>query len=220
MTCPLRGLKVRSMKIFIFGIDGNMGQRYACILRHLGHKPVGVDISPYPVSNDDLITCDGIIIATPTSTHLQILNEVLKYKKPVLCEKPFINDPSLIPDLKNFLDTAKSESAKISMVSQYDKLKIENWGSRTCYNYYKSGSDGIAWDCINIIWHATGKISLKNESPIWFCIINGRPLRIELMDLAYVQMIEDWLCLPYQPQYERIFKAHQKVVDYLDGKFD
>jgi hypothetical protein len=207
-------------KVFILGNKGNMGQRYAAVLKHLGHVSLGLDrddnLGDYI---DDIISTDAIIIATPTSLHLDDLYLVTKFRKPILCEKPFINKQDQLSHLQDFLLAAKDLKAKITMVSQYDYMKVGREGN-SLYNYYKTGNDGLAWDCINVIWQAKGKITLKNDSPIWTCVINQWPQRIELMDYAYVQMIKEWLEKPYEAQYDRILNAHQKVVDYLDGKFN
>lgn len=207
------------MKIFIFGIKGNMGRRYSAILKYLGYDYDGIDLEDIYDSNRALRHFDRFIIATPTLTHLDFLDSMIDFRKPVLCEKPIITD-SRLNRLEHFVKAAKDSEMKLSMVSQYDHLVVGNKGnSETYYNYFKTGNDGLAWDCINIIWHADGKIHLANDSPVWKCEINGLRLTIDQMDFAYIKMIEKWIEEPYLPQYDRILKSHQKVLDYLDGKF-
>lgn len=204
------------MTTLIIGNKGNMGRRYAAICHSIGEPVVGIDLNEaYPTP--ELEKIDRIIIATPTHTHLRILRTLLHFKKPILCEKPITTDMGA---LEEFLRHAEESKMQLSMVSQYDYFEHGNEHAETSYNYFKSGTDGLAWDCINIIWHARGKIRLSDTSPFWNCFINGRTLPIEMMDDAYFEMIEEWLDTPYKPQYDLIVKKHQKVVDYLDGKFD
>lgn len=203
-------------RVFILGNQGNMAQRYTAVLKHLGHEVDGCDTGELPVTTE----CDAIIIATPTYLHLTHLNHYLYCRKPVLCEKPFINDPEAIGYLKYFLKMAQDARMQVSMVSQYDHLVDYAAEGETLYDYFRSGKDGIAWDCINIIKHAKGKIKLANTSPTWDCQINGVWLNQSDMDWAYVRMIKSWLENPYVPVYDDILNAHQKVLDYIDGKFD
>jgi hypothetical protein len=211
------------MKIYIFGNHGNMGRRYAAILRYLGHEAVGGDVGDEVLDDREFKDYDGFIIATPTDTHLDYVEFLLKCGKPVLCEKPFINDWRRLGVLENVITAAEEQKMQLSMVSQYDFIRFDEKppeGITTYYDFYRSGPDGIAWDCINVMWIATGKVTLKNESPVWKCMINGFNLDIKMMDYAYIEMIESWLKSSYKPQYDRILHSHQKVVDYLDGRFN
>lgn len=208
------------MRVFIIGNKGNMGRRYAAILRHLGHEAVGCDAGEIP----NLELCDAVIVATPTDTHLTLLDFLKECKRPVLCEKPFINEPEAMPYLEHFLKDAERCAMRVSMVSQYDYMlspslrsSLPNLTGLTSYDYFRTGNDGLAWDCINIIWWASGQIQLNNQSPLWKCRINGLRLDQANVDYSYVEMIQEWLRNPYIPQYERILKSHQKVVNFLNG---
>src|SRR3990167_6033651 len=205
-------------KVFIFGNKGNMGRRYAAILRDLKHNAVGCDVGDSAAAwSFDYGTSDAVIIATNTENHVPIARFLVPEKKPVLCEKPITK---VISELETLLGHAEKAKMQLSMVSQYDNLLEKGSTGRTYYNYFKSGNDGLAWDCINIIWHAQGIIELKNESPLWKCAINGKWLSQAWLDQAYITMIANWLNEPYEPQYERILNSHKKVLDYLDGKFN
>lgn len=212
------------MKVYIIGANGNMGSRYSAILKYLGHEVWGIDM-PYIYLEGGLLTrmdckeSDAVIVATPTRTHLDILEMLEGVEKPILCEKPFIDDEKHLPRLRHFLSNTK---LKISMVSQYDWLSkdYQEDGYPTCYDYFKTGKDGLPWDCINIIWNARDKIILEDKNPIWFCKINGHALNLRDMDVAYCMMIEQWLKDPYVDKRDEILKRHQKVVDYLNGKFN
>lgn len=208
------------MKVFIYGIKGNMGQRYKSILEYLGHEVYGQDLGERKA--EDLKACHAIIIASPTTQHMLHIHNLLidQEQRPILCEKPFICDEDKFDDLQDLIADCEEEKMKLSMVSQYDYLADRIAKGPTLYDYFKTGKDGLAWDCINIIWNAKGKIKLKNKSPEWHCILNGVELKIEEMDWAYVKMLQDWLKDPYVSQYKRIIKSHKKVLEYLDGKFD
>ena len=206
-------------KVFIFGNKGNMGQRYSAILKYLGHDVSGTDIDETPIEwVMRFQASDAIIVASDTESHASIVENLIPQSRPILCEKPITKDLSR---LKQIVEEARSVGTKLSMVSQYDWLTNGHIdGGPTVYDYFKSGKDGLAWDCINIIWHAKGKIRLANQSPFWDCQINGHYLDLSEMDYAYIHMIEDWLEQPYAPQYDRILNAHGKVLDFLNGKFN
>lgn len=203
------------MKIYIFGNKGNMGRRYAAVLKLLEHEAVGGDVGDKVLDDREFGNYDGFIIATPTDTHLDYIEFLLKCGKPVLCEKPFATNAGA--QLRNVLQEAEAAKMQLSMVSQYDFLGFQGSYGATSYDYYKSGPDGLAWDCINIIRKAKASIRLKNESPIWKCTINGTALCPNMMDQAYIEMIDSWLTKKYEPQYDMILAAHEKVVDYLKG---
>lgn len=207
------------MKIYVIGADGNMGSRYRAILKYLEHEAWGIDL-PYiygeSLTRTEAQASDGVIVTTPTESHLDILEMLEGVSVPILCEKPFINRESQMKRLESYLENTKSN---ISMVSQYDYLVYpEQRLGLTKYDYFKSGKDTLPWDCINIIYHATGKIELKNESPVWRCVVNGIALNLSMMDYAYIEMIEKWIANPGESNKDRIFRSHQKVVEYLHGK--
>ncbi len=221
------------MKVFIFGNKGNMGRRYTAILKFLGHEVAGIDgcDGVKAITSELIGSHDAFIVATPTATHLRFLRELRECGKKVLCEKPIVIKDE-IDELAAFLEHAAASDMQLTMVSQYDQLlryatydpRLPTYGKQiqeqgeTSYDYFKTGSDGMAWDCINIIYHAHGKVSLRNHSPMWKCVINGHRLDNALVDESYIEMIEEWLESPYTPQYDRILTAHLKVMDYLKCK--
>ena len=91
------------MKIVQIGIGG-WGKQHTRILSQLGKLSAVCDINPqrskeygekYSVNHyeslDDLLISeefDGVIIATPTSTHMEIAEKLLEAKKHVFVEKP------------------------------------------------------------------------------------------------------------------------------------
>lgn len=196
-------------KVYIYGYAGNMGQRYRAILGALGHTWMGEDVGDRSVGTVE--ESDAIIVATPTDTHVEVLRALKDCGKPVLCEKPITMD---VTELRALMAELVVAGTKLQMVSQYDYLIDPKSKGPTFYDYFKSGRDGLAWDCIQIISHAKGEVVLKNESPIWQCQINGKLLDISKMDSAYAAMVRDWLEAP-RNDVSRILDSHQKVVEWL-----
>lgn len=183
------------MNVLVVGADGNMGKRYCAILQSLGHQPVKFEI------HDEWapIACDHIIVATPTPTHNAVLYEVFKaLTRPsfVLCEKPISTE---MMTLNAMYDFATDNKCELFCVNQYaylpeaDTFNDPKTFGFTSYDYYKSGNDGLAWDCFQLFALAKNGISLSHASPVWKCRINGVSLDIKNMDSAYVAMIEDFL---------------------------
>jgi hypothetical protein len=196
------------LKIYIFGYKGNMARRYRAILRHLGHKAGGEDTDG--VHEFTQREADAIIVATPTATHCEILHDLRDSGLPILCEKPITKS---MTQLETLLDDLKKAGTKLEMVSQYDYLVDPCAVGDTSYDYYRSGGDGLAWDCINIIKHAKGTVTLAAESPVWRCTINGQVLSLRDMDHAYVEMMDHWLRDPTRTDFDKIYAAHKKAHD-------
>lgn len=190
-------------KVFISGINGNMGARYGLICRTLGLDVYGSDQSSFTEQGDFCVrnNIDGIIVATPTFTHVDAINIFGNEAPdiPVLIEKPIRLGPvETMPDYK------------LTMVNQYKYLVDNDRIGLTYYNYFKTGGDGLLWDCINIIGLAKTEVSIKRQSPFWRCSINGQDLNIKDMDKAYYDMLDDWTTNPVS-NHEYIQKAHAKV---------
>jgi len=200
-------------KIGVVGALGNMGQRYCKILDYLKVEHVDIDLGINPPTKD----CDGFIVATSTHSHLKIIRN-LYYQNgnvPILCEKPLSIIEHGIKDLWGLRDLP---SLNLQMINQYKYLNYpRDYEGHTSYNFFKTGKDSLAWDCISILALAKSSVKLKNDSPLWSCQINGAPVSIADMDMAYVKNIEDWLENP-KPDLNYIVHAHSKVVEYLNDK--
>lgn len=180
----------------VIGADGNMGRRYCSVLRYLGFAPIEYDITPRCASVDlrELLkTAEKVIITIPTDYHLMAIAEVLENAPKtvhVLCEKPVVKTEIELQSLLEF-------RREIFMVNQYAHLTEFNEFSTakdtTHYSYYKSGDDGLPWDCVQLIQLANSSITLDNESPWWKCYINGVSIDLRHMDTAYIRMITDFM---------------------------
>lgn len=212
------------MNILVIGGLGNMGRRYVSILRYLNHTPVITDID---TKKEDVVELakksDGIIIATPTIKHMSYLKLLLPLDKNILCEKPITKNPRDFHEINELL----KKGSVLQMVSQYEELlkcpqikDMDHFNEegkkiivkyKTRYNYFKHGSDGLFWDCIQIFKYAAGDIYLGETSPIWECKINNELLSLGKMDHAYINHIKKWILGG--------FRDNSTDVDYMDDMY-
>jgi hypothetical protein len=190
------------MSTLVIGGRGNMGRRYCSILEYLKQPYKVLDLDNMEQYPELASICHKFIIATPTDTHLEYIEQLLPFDCPILCEKPLSKDPR---KLKEVLEPY--EDPKLSMVVNYGyafNLSVDDTyryfekenGHRThvtSYDYYNSGNDGLIWDCIQLVNLADGPISLKNKSPVWEVMINGVPIKREVIDMSYVLMVSDFV---------------------------
>jgi len=195
--------------ITILGGYGNMGSRYGAILKKLGVDFLVADIN-VPV---DLKRTTGLIIATPTDSHLSDIERF--HGLPILCEKPISRYLSAIDRMKAW----QIMGARVTMIDQYAHIKM---GRRdvlrdTYYSSWHSGKDTLAWDCINIIAKASdlSRVNINNTAPkgSWNCRINGKPLKLENMAQAYEDMLVDWIGKKSN-NLDYMIKAHEKVWEF------
>lgn len=185
-------------RIALVGGYGNMGKRYACILKFLKIEHYIIDLT---TEKTILPGTTGLLICTPTNTHYSVLKEYSRFELPILCEKPITKDPE---ELEKILQLP----VNIRMMNQYeyffrkkdDVKKIEITDKpkpNTYYNYYNTGQDGIRWDCINIIGlglvHESKSIKVGNDSPIWECWIASKKIHRNEIDDSYIWNLEDWI---------------------------
>lgn len=196
--------------VYIVGYNGNMASRYKAILDFLNIPHMGHDKNEYP-KEGALKRCRGVIICTPTKCHIDDLKIYLNINKPVLCEKPLAH--SLV-ELNQLEKIVGINITYLTMVNQYAYMTDEISHGDSFYNYFKSGPDGVYWDCLNIIGLANGEVHLSTKSPVWSCQINGRKLALSKVDYSYIEMIKDWLAHP-KSNYAYARKAHEKVTRML-----
>lgn len=199
-------------KPLIVGAKGNMGRRYTAVLRHLGVEPLLMD------QGDEVPdSFDSVIVASPTAMHAEHCLQFMSYNVPILCEKPLSKD---IGEVERVCEEAARRGVQLDMVNQY---RYCEWAAtltandHTSYNFFNTGRDGLAWDCISIIALAKGKVSVENTQPVWSCTINGHKLRYERMDWAYITMISEWLNGTLRNHgIGYILDAHHKVLKYIE----
>jgi hypothetical protein len=199
--------------ILLIGSQGSMGARYASILRYLGKSFVGIDKETSEKKRMELAKySDGIIIATPTETHQYLIDEMIPAKKPILCEKPVVRNPDILRGLLKRMGDAK---VPFRMMFQYSMLTNPNRIGKSRYDYFRHGTDGLVWDCLQIIALARGECRLREDSPIWSCMINGQRLNIADMDAAYIGYVQEWFKKPGQDP-GLIQSIHDKVQSVLE----
>jgi hypothetical protein len=204
-------------KILIIGANGSMGRRWATILDWLrdrgqsGCEWQGVDLEHTPAEiRKKALHASGVIVATPTVTHGNMLLSVLNgIKAPVLCEKPVTKD---LKELQLIKETYEKNRTPFRMVNQYRMLTNPRSIGPSFYNYFKHGSDGLYWDCMQIIGLARGECRIDDDSPIWQCKINGKRIPFEAMDAAYVGYLQLWFREPQQ-DWSEVLSAHIKTAD-------
>jgi hypothetical protein len=205
--------------ILIIGGGGNMGRRYAAIIESLGRVTRSLELGHDENEFFEAVQgASGVLIATPTDTHMDIIGKVAacKLRVPILCEKPLMRgDPTVA------LEQLQKAGVNLQMVDQY--LYMPRHGrdrsddKGTVYESIFSGNDGLAWDCINLIGKARDlkQVRLKlDESVIWTCKINGYRLNIDDMPAAYQEMIFQWLDKP-EENYVYTRNAHRRVLEYI-----
>lgn len=187
------------MKICVVGCNGNMGTRYQAILRSLNHTAIGWDEFHDSLLKRNLIDeADAFIVATPTDQHLTDLYFIHKMTSRrmgwILCEKPIVKSLAELEKLKSFGDDFLGRLRCVNQYAYLPEMELaKDERGITSYNYFRTGKDGINWDCFQLYALANKDIVLDNKSPVWRSRINGVPIKIAHMDQAYVDMIKDFL---------------------------
>ncbi len=150
---------------------------------------------------------NGVIVATPTDSHIGWLDKLVRLGIPVLCEKPICKD---LGKLEETLALYDSENVPLNMVNQYWELPMVSGVGHTEYNYWNHGKDGMAWDCIQLVGLAKSTLTLRDDSPMWRCHINGSQIDLREMDVAYIRMIQNWMKHPGQVLAD-IMSLHEKT---------
>lgn len=185
-----------SYPILIFGCNGSMGKRYQAIFRYLSIPTMGVDLEDTPDTRRlKTLKAEAYVIATPTDTHMGLIHELAPHRKPILCEKPVVKS---VEEIKIIRERVEKDRVPFRMMFQYSLLADPARIGKSRYDYFRHGSDGLVWDCLQIIGLARGALELKEDSPIWSCMINGKALAIGSMDAAYVAYVQRWLQDPSQ----------------------
>jgi hypothetical protein len=182
-----------------------MGRRYQAILRHLGRRVCPLDVEARPAEVERLARhAEGIVLATPTGTHAAYCQLLEALAVPLLCEKPVTMD---LPTLEVIL----RRPGPFAMMAQYAMLDDPAASWETAYNFYQSGSDGLAWDCVTLLGLARGPVTLRAESPVWRCRLNGRALTLDAVGQAYVDFVASWLERPGFQDRAWVREAHRRA---------
>ena len=205
--------------ILIYGADGSMGKRYQAILKYLEQPFSTIEIKDdKTVVSERLEACSRVILCTPTDTHYPLLKDIIPVGKPILCEKPITKAMFELADILNRCETNKTDFNMTFQYSEFPEVNLtgpdgQQWvtAEPSSYNYFRTGNDGLVWDCLQIIALAKGEIQLGNDSPIWQCTINGYALDQSQMDGAYVSFVERWLAGKVSQSHNDLYKIHDKT---------
>lgn len=193
-----------------------MGKRYQAIFKSLHVDFICVDKhSTTAEILEGASKAQGIVIATPTDTHAHCLDILSKFQVPILCEKPLAKSLDELNFIKDVI--VRDRKTNLTMTMQYEMLIRPGAFGVSWYDYFRHGSDGLAWDCLQIIGLSRASVVLDEKSPIWQCGINGQKLSLDDMDQAYVNFVRRWLAQPGD-DISRLFDIHMKVMEYNHGK--
>lgn len=202
-------------RVLLIGSEGSMGRRYQAIMRTLDVKFEKADKDHTLLDVKQLLKgCDSVVLATPTDTHYKLLLELVPTRKPILCEKPVVKD---LKQLVDILSLVRHYRSQFRMMYQYSLFDHPSNAGPSYYNYYHHGNDGLSWDCMQVISLARGELKIKEDSPIWTCMINGQKINKNLMDMAYVEYFKKWMTEPHQNPNE-ILDIHNKVKLFERGE--
>jgi hypothetical protein len=202
------------MSVLLVGSAGNMGTRYQAVLKYLQVPFRGIDIYNKNKLHDFAKESKHIIIATPTVNHIDMIKELTPYQLPILCEKPITKSPERFYEL----DFAK---LRLNMVCNYEYMDFHMppafRDQLTYYDFYKSGDDGLIWDCIQLFKLKSGPVYLNNKSPVWKVYINGAKVSRSSVDVSYIKMCKHFLMGNIKTCAEDLFDLHCKVKKVADG---
>jgi len=202
--------------ILIIGSEGSMGTRYKSILNWIGVEYICSDIGDYKEKFAQKVDSSSkIILCTPTDTHHKILQEIIPTGKTILCEKPISKSLFELSDILNLCDKYR---CNFNMTFQYSELVKNTAELPSFYNYFRTGKDGLFWDCLQIIALAKTSVDIRNTSPIWSCFINGQELYLSDMDEAYVSFIKKWINGEINQDHNDLFKIHEKTERLANGR--
>lgn len=196
------------MKFLILGANGSMGQRYQAILKHLGRDFICKDKE---VTDQEMVSLansvDGVILATPTETHTEQLTTLIELTKtPILCEKPVTKN---LVELKVLFEKMNQKETHFTMMMQY-KMLDHGGAGHSYYDYFRTGKDGLVWDCFQIIALAKWSVEINNQSPVWECYLNSKRLSLGQMDQAYVDFVDQWT-RSRGDDLDELYRMHEKV---------
>jgi len=190
--------------ICIVGARGSIGRRYQAVCRHLGIPFQIYDIKE-KYEHVDISGATHFIVCTPTDSHIQVLNDLQIYGKPILCEKPITKNLNL-PEVQhlNNLENVYTVCNYLYLARQYREpsrflVSIE-------YDFFHSGQDGLFWDCCQLIY-LDPMCELKNKSPFWTLKINGRDILYRQVEQSYVSMVHDF----YKGNHGRLWTLQEGI---------
>lgn len=177
-------------RVLLVGSSGAIGRRYKAILNYLNVDVLECD--PESGTGDNIFNkTDGVLVASPTTTHRSILEYVLKHDVPVLCEKP------LCASLEECYHAIHLPNAKRRL------YMVDNWvhmlgGFRKNYvikyrNWYM-GKESFAFNMAQPIYLTSlGKLQVNKNYPMFEAHVDDKIYTAYEIEKSYVEMIEKWI---------------------------
>lgn len=173
--------------IALLGYKGSIGSRYDTILKSLG-------LNYERIEKDDYIIPDRwtkAIIATPTRTHYELAKLCEERKIPYLVEKPATKD---INEAEEML--AWEYGFIVNNYSFIAQAKLNIY-----YNFFKTGSDGLHWDLVQLIYKAKINdldIKIETDSPVWTLKMDDYEVPYREIETSYIRMIRAFISEKYE----------------------
>lgn len=177
------------MNVLLIGY-GSIGKRYGAVLRALGADFEVYDNPQHEWFSDKEVS-DGFthaIIATPTHTHMDWLDELHFNKVKVLCEKPASKNKARLEKRTMHKDCF--------VVNNYQFLPCSNTRKKISYNFYNTGKDGLIWDVCQLVYLAyKNKVELgvKRESFWWDLKWGQHQVPYHEIEKSYYHMVKAFL---------------------------
>jgi predicted dehydrogenase len=131
---------------------------------------------------------DAVVVATPTSTHYEIVKNALLAGKDILCEKPLCIDPDHGAELVHLAE----ERGRVLMVGH---VFMFNVGIQRLKDYMQKGTLGQIYyihstrtnlgpirQDVNVVWDLA-----SHDVSIFLYLLEARPLRVSAMGQAFIR---------------------------------
>lgn len=183
------------MKIAIIGSSGNIGSRYAAILKYLEHEVLEIEYNtPKEAIVEILNIAEKAIVCTQTPYHIRWCRRLVKYKIPFLCEKPVSTN---LQSVKNLNSACRKIRLDARMVSNWKFVlgDMRADSHNVYYNFYNTGKDGTEWDLIQLLYLAN-TIEFHTDSIEFSATIDGNHVSLDDIARSYILMLKAWITQP------------------------
>jgi len=183
------------MKITIIGSAGNIGSRYAAILKHLKHEVLDIEYNtPKELITEILDVAEKAIVCTQTQYHIRWCRRLIKHQIPFLCEKPISTN---LQSVKNLNGACRKIRLDARMVCNWKFVlgDMRADGHNVYYDYYNTGKDGTEWDLIQL-FHLANTMEFHTKSIEFNATIDGNYISLDDIANSYILMLKAWVSQP------------------------
>lgn len=179
--------------VLLVGALGSIGQRYKAILEWLG-----CDVTPYDIGYDANVLAklyDGIIIASPTTTHFNYINLFKNNMTPILVEKP------MCATVAEAAEISKDQSVAlyVHVVDNWAYIlnDLSGYGKHTLvYKNYYTGKEKLAFNLAQPAYFTRGgMLKLELNEPMFTLHDIDKPATYNTADVdySYIKMLSVWV---------------------------